>query len=56
MMGMPGPGLGGAPSDPSQAFNGSLQGAGPVDNQMPLDAGAAAGPPVIPPQPTVATR
>lgn len=54
-MGMGAPG--GAPlGGGSPAFNGTLQGAGPVDNQMPLDGGASSGPPVLPPQPTVNTR
>lgn len=54
--GMMGGGTAGMPSDGNTAFNGSLQGAGPVDNQMPLDGGASSGPPVLPPQPQVNTR
>jgi hypothetical protein len=53
-MGMaPQGGAPGAPMGPSQAFNGFLQEAGPVDNQMPLEGGEMAGPPVLPPMPEV---
>lgn len=48
-------GMGGVPPTGEPAYAGSVEGA-PVDNQMPLNGGDLAGPPVIPPQPPVETR